>query len=477
MEEQYVALANNLLAACRIPAKVSTLEECNASMFVLLVENMFGTRVPGVIREPQTQNDQIANMRSLIRFIASDIVALDLSHIRAEDIVLTRSPRTIMNLIDVLRELSRIIQLRAQLQHQVHSDMQAAGAVSDEELLSSDSEPEQRTKYPSAQRPATAKRKRAVRKKRTSKKRSTEQTAASITAQPEDLPSTAQPAHQPIAGDENAPQTTETARSKRTAEEAAEQEVDQFKNIPDNVRMLAHEGVARWLKAARSEKGGVDKLLARGKEDRARRREAFMTDMQHRFRELQGEIDKEEEARRRAGANWTAYREKVELVNARKFQEDEELWRKSREVQSQEMQAQQFMRLFNHTLEQEKTRIRDERRKKKERVLAEEQRKRDIQGNLELYYRQQFDMMKEKLHGDREKRSIAQKAQKWAVERLEREIREKAKDDTNKARDRMRSSLEKRMFRETDPAFVEQELRKRQGKYSHPLEMFIRKDL
>jgi len=91
-EDQVTLLwnTNNLLASAGIQGKklksISELLRVSSSLFVAVYESLLKTRLPGVIRSPQTKEDYVSNVQRVIDGL-SRLMQIDLRHIRGRAIV------------------------------------------------------------------------------------------------------------------------------------------------------------------------------------------------------------------------------------------------------------------------------------------------------------------------------------------------------------------------------------------------------
>ncbi|XP_013381104.1 uncharacterized protein LOC106152154 [Lingula anatina] len=100
----HVQLTNNMLAQLHVPIRVKTLKEINANVFVTLYEGMMGDRLPDIIRNPMSIEDEIHNCQCVVDSISLDILHTSLSHITGQSIV-HGDPGSIMNLVEVFSGL------------------------------------------------------------------------------------------------------------------------------------------------------------------------------------------------------------------------------------------------------------------------------------------------------------------------------------------------------------------------------------
>ncbi|XP_059167275.1 uncharacterized protein LOC131949406 isoform X2 [Physella acuta] len=97
-----VSLANNLLAEFNIPRIIEEISDISASLFVVLYESLFSDKLPGIIRNPTTKEDNIKNCQTVIDVLSTDVVKDNLSHIRGSDIV-QGDVTAISNLLDIFQ--------------------------------------------------------------------------------------------------------------------------------------------------------------------------------------------------------------------------------------------------------------------------------------------------------------------------------------------------------------------------------------
>ncbi|XP_005106126.1 centrosomal protein of 95 kDa [Aplysia californica] len=99
-----ITLANHLLSEFNIPTKILKLEDISAALFVVLYESLFSDKLPGIIRQPLSREDEIHNCQIVIDVLSTDVVRDSLSHIRAVDIV-AGDITAISNLLDIFSYL------------------------------------------------------------------------------------------------------------------------------------------------------------------------------------------------------------------------------------------------------------------------------------------------------------------------------------------------------------------------------------
>ncbi|CAL1540509.1 unnamed protein product [Lymnaea stagnalis] len=97
-----VGLANHLLSEFSIPTIIEDVSDISAALFVVLYESLFSDRLPGIIRQPVTKEDEIYNCQVVIDVLATDVVRDNLNHIRGADIV-AGNITSISNLLDIFQ--------------------------------------------------------------------------------------------------------------------------------------------------------------------------------------------------------------------------------------------------------------------------------------------------------------------------------------------------------------------------------------
>ncbi|XP_025093826.1 centrosomal protein of 95 kDa-like isoform X3 [Pomacea canaliculata] len=100
VDNDVISKANNLLSQFNLPTKVTELQDITAALFVVLYESLFSDRLPGIVRQPVTREDEIHNCQIVIDVLAADVIKDSLSHIRGIDIV-EGKVQAISNLIDI----------------------------------------------------------------------------------------------------------------------------------------------------------------------------------------------------------------------------------------------------------------------------------------------------------------------------------------------------------------------------------------
>lgn len=99
-EEDVVSKTNNLLSQFSLPTQVTSIRDITASLFVVLYESLFSDRLPGIVRQPVTREDEISNCQMVIDVLSADVIKDNLSHIRGVDIV-EGKVQAINNLLDI----------------------------------------------------------------------------------------------------------------------------------------------------------------------------------------------------------------------------------------------------------------------------------------------------------------------------------------------------------------------------------------
>ncbi|KAI8741992.1 centrosomal protein of 95 kDa [Biomphalaria glabrata] len=99
-----VNLANHLLAEFNIPTRLEDVSDISAALFVVLYESLFSDRLPGIVRQPFSKEDEIHNCQTVIDVLSSDVVHDNLSHIRGVDII-AGNLTSISNLLDIFQYL------------------------------------------------------------------------------------------------------------------------------------------------------------------------------------------------------------------------------------------------------------------------------------------------------------------------------------------------------------------------------------
>ncbi|KAK7113753.1 centrosomal protein of 95 kDa-like isoform X2 [Littorina saxatilis] len=99
-EEDVVTKTNNLLSQFNVPTQITSVSDIAASLFVVLYESLFSDRLPGIVRQPVTREDEIHNCQMVIDVLSADVIKDNLSHIRGVDIV-EGKVQAINNLVDI----------------------------------------------------------------------------------------------------------------------------------------------------------------------------------------------------------------------------------------------------------------------------------------------------------------------------------------------------------------------------------------
>uniref|UniRef100_A0A8C5CCV5 DUF5745 domain-containing protein n=1 Tax=Gadus morhua TaxID=8049 RepID=A0A8C5CCV5_GADMO len=99
-EEDWVDVANDLLRKCGVNFRLTKLADCVGNVFLAFYENILGVKVPGVIADPKTPEDDIHNVQSVIDSLALDYLQISLSHITGENLV-RGDKESIKNLLEI----------------------------------------------------------------------------------------------------------------------------------------------------------------------------------------------------------------------------------------------------------------------------------------------------------------------------------------------------------------------------------------
>lgn len=99
-EEDVVIKTNGLLSHFNLPTQVASVRDITASLFVVLYESLFSDRLPGIVRQPLTKDDEINNCQMVIDVLSADVINDNLSHIHGTDIVQGKL-QSISNLLDI----------------------------------------------------------------------------------------------------------------------------------------------------------------------------------------------------------------------------------------------------------------------------------------------------------------------------------------------------------------------------------------
>ncbi|XP_054429011.1 centrosomal protein of 95 kDa isoform X1 [Pteronotus mesoamericanus] len=99
-EAEWVTVANNLLLKCHIHLRIHELEDCDANVFIALYQSILGEKVPDLIANPRSQEDEAHNVQAVIDSLALDYLQVSLSHITGENIV-GGDKESIKNLLEI----------------------------------------------------------------------------------------------------------------------------------------------------------------------------------------------------------------------------------------------------------------------------------------------------------------------------------------------------------------------------------------
>nr|KAF6415324.1 centrosomal protein 95 [Molossus molossus] len=99
-EAEWVTVANNLLLKCHIHLRIHDLEDCDANVFIALYQSILGEKVPDLIANPRSQEDEAHNAQAVIDSLALDYLQVSLSHITGENIM-KGDKESIKNLLEI----------------------------------------------------------------------------------------------------------------------------------------------------------------------------------------------------------------------------------------------------------------------------------------------------------------------------------------------------------------------------------------
>ncbi|CAK6438119.1 unnamed protein product [Pipistrellus nathusii] len=99
-EAEWVTVANNLLLKCHIHLRIRELEDCDANVFIALYQSILGEKVPDLITNPRSQEDEAHNVQAVIDSLALDYLQVSLSHITGENIM-KGDKESIKNLLEI----------------------------------------------------------------------------------------------------------------------------------------------------------------------------------------------------------------------------------------------------------------------------------------------------------------------------------------------------------------------------------------
>lgn len=103
-DDDIINLANRLLSEFSIETVVTEIEDIGATLFVVLFEALFSEKLPGIIRQPQSREDEIHNCQIVIDVLQTDIIRDSLGHINGLDVV-NGNGTMIYNLLDIFSYL------------------------------------------------------------------------------------------------------------------------------------------------------------------------------------------------------------------------------------------------------------------------------------------------------------------------------------------------------------------------------------
>uniref|UniRef100_A0A0B7AEE1 DUF5745 domain-containing protein n=1 Tax=Arion vulgaris TaxID=1028688 RepID=A0A0B7AEE1_9EUPU len=128
-----INVANHLLKEFRIPTRVVDIQDISSSLFVVLYESLFSDRLPDIIRQPTSRDDETHNCQIVIDILATDVIHDSLSHIRGADIV-AGDLTAIFNLLDIFSHLLEYVMNKIESDHE---DTRLVGSIeSDCEITS-----------------------------------------------------------------------------------------------------------------------------------------------------------------------------------------------------------------------------------------------------------------------------------------------------------------------------------------------------
>lgn len=134
-----VDLANRLLMEFNISTQIEDVCDVTASLFVVLYESLFSDRLPGIIRQPTSKEDEVHNCQIVIDVLSTEVVKDSLSHIRGIDIV-AGDNTAILNLLDIFSYLLEYVVKRIETEADLNDTGLASTSEAEQEATTGGAE-------------------------------------------------------------------------------------------------------------------------------------------------------------------------------------------------------------------------------------------------------------------------------------------------------------------------------------------------
>lgn len=110
IQEAYVNNVNRLLWQFKIDRRISSLQDCSPSMFIVLYERMLQERIPGIVRFPHYPEDHHSNMTLLLYHLQTIFGRhFSVGHIEARRVNIERHIPSICALIEILDHVAYFV--------------------------------------------------------------------------------------------------------------------------------------------------------------------------------------------------------------------------------------------------------------------------------------------------------------------------------------------------------------------------------
>ncbi|XP_043208860.1 centrosomal protein of 95 kDa-like isoform X4 [Amphibalanus amphitrite] len=104
-----VKLSNKIIERCKLPIpRVTSIDGIRSNLFTSLLQVLYHRLPEGIIDDPASTEDEIANVQAIINHLALDLIHIDLSHISGTEVI-AGEPRAIYNLLEIFCGLHKYL--------------------------------------------------------------------------------------------------------------------------------------------------------------------------------------------------------------------------------------------------------------------------------------------------------------------------------------------------------------------------------
>ena len=482
----YVAMVNELLERCNINKNVSSLRECTASMFVLVLECLCSIRLKNIFRYPQTLDDHIHNSNVVVSYLSREVIGMDLSHISGESIC-AGDIQSIINLLEILYELYLLmreynlkkLQELASNTSQYSSDSQVDSNAREKihESLNVSQHPSADDIQPAEMHSSASEifneslRQRNMQSmtKELSDMEDLRHELATQLGNQEKLiddfekyqqssskskrsgGSSKKSSSKP-SRDRSSHKTKSKSRlSKISSEDTADDSSVQLEGMDPKVSKFIENEFMRF-RSTLGKQAAFEKRKNRDAAADEAQEKAVYRQMAKNVEEIYSKRDREDQRKAKAAEKSSLHDQKLREIRIRNLIKEQEEFEELRKKSAISKEADFYKGIFLMALDLEKERLREEYKLQKEIAMKQELQKNKQKEAVRKYYEDQFQMMKESMLDDRNSTLMAEKAQKEAVTKMERELTQKMRDNMHKLREKLRQQDAQAAVGKNDPS-------------------------